>query len=1505
MRNFYLVVLPVFLLATELLQAQCPPPGTPTATNTCPEAQPNCLNLDGYCGTINNNNVSQTFPGCPQNVLNNDEWFAFYAGSTTITLQITPSNCNSSNSQGLQGGIYSACISGALDLQCPCTENPFILSSSSFVVGQIYWVVIDGCAGNVCDYSVDVIAGTTVGEPPANPGPITGNQTVCQNTTTAYNLAPVTGATQYQWTLTPAIGNVAPSNNNNASVTWTTPGTADLCVTVSNVCFANPTPSCITVEVLPPPTAAISGSGTICSGSGGTVDLNVAFTGGDGPWTFVYQINGVNQPAITTSSNPYTLTVSQTGNYTLSSVTYPNSNCVGTVSGNSSVTQASIALTGTVTNETCGQGNGAINITATPNTGTSFDWSNGSTTEDLSNIGAGTYTVTVTNTQGCTATASYTVQDIITNPNITGNVTASTSCNSDNGAIDISVSPNNNYIYLWSNGASSQDITGVASGTYTVTVSFGTTCSSTASFTVPDQPNNPSASLTATESTCELPNGSIGLTVSGGVAPYSFVWSNGATSEDLANIPSGQYTVTVTGANGCTDTETINVGNNNPPITISGNTVNNTTCINGNGSINITVSPSPPTGGGTYTFTWSNGETTEDLSNLEEGSYTVTVTGNGACTGSNNFTISAIPNNPSASTTTTPSSCNLPNGDINLTASGGVAPYSFSWSNGASTEDLNDVLAGNYTVTVTGANGCTATASADLQNNDPVITITPNIAPNTACSTSNGSISISITPTNNYTITWSNGANGPTITGLEEGSYSVTVDGGGSCSQTANFTVPFQPNSPTPSVSTTPTTCEQSNGSANANATGGVAPYTFEWSNGSSGPSIINVPSGGYVVTVTGANGCSSAISADIPNNNLNISIVPNITPNTTCAAVGNGGISISVTPPASYTITWSTGATNTAIQNNLAPGTYSVTVSAGGVCEEVADFTVPDEPDEPTVNATSDNTNCGLPNGSATASGSGGVAPYTYSWSNGSSATSINNVVAGNYTVTVTAGNQCTGTASVDILDEDIPINVSETTVDNTSCILPYNGSINLLVNPPTATIIWSNGSTSSSLDNLAAGNYSVTISAGGTCTYSSNYTIFNSAEDATIDYTVTPSFCGQANGSVDITVANGQGPYEYNWSNGWPLEDQFDTPPGNYAVTVTTATGCTTTASMTVPNNNATINLNGTATPVTSCTVNNGGITLAPSPAANYTFVWSNNATTQNLTNIAAGNYTVTVSNGPACSSTATFQVTNTASPPTLSTSPTAATCGLTNGEVNLTVSGGTTPYVINWSNAASTEDLAGVAGGTYTVTVTGGNGCSATASANVGNTNTAPNISGTPTANTSCTTNNGGVNLSVTPSGTYTYTWSNSASTEDISNVAAGTYTVTVSAGGSCSATSSFTVDDNVSAPNIVENITPAICSQNNGAIDLTVTGAITPYTFAWSNPANTEDINNVLPGNYTVTVTGANGCSSTATYNVPNNSSSFSLSAVEQPLSSCASNNGSINLTITPTGNYYSI
>ncbi|MFM8487194.1 MAG: adhesin, partial [Bacteroidota bacterium] len=149
--------------------------------------------------------------------------------------------------------------------------------------------------------------------------------------------------------------------------------------------------------------------------------------------------------------------------------------------------------------------------------------------------------------------------------------------------------PPGSYTFLWSNNATTQNQSGLLPGTYTVTVTGQGSCSETAEVTVNDNPNNPVLSFTTTQSTCDLPNGSINVSVSGGTTPYTYTWSNNATTQDLSNILAGDYDITVTGANGCTDTETINVGNNNPPITVSANVLPNTVCSgNFNGSVTTT-----------------------------------------------------------------------------------------------------------------------------------------------------------------------------------------------------------------------------------------------------------------------------------------------------------------------------------------------------------------------------------------------------------------------------------------------------------------------------------------------------------------------------------------------------------------------------------------------------------------------------------------------------------------------------------------------------------------------------------------------------------------------------------------------------------------------------------------------------------------------------------------------------------------------------------------------------
>lgn len=1489
------------LFGLKMMWAQCPPPGFPQSGNTCPQAPILCENLNGYCNTINNNNVVQTFPGCPGYQLNNDEWFAFYAGSTTISIKVTPSNCTSNgNNQGLQAGIYRSCIANSMALQCACKTIPFTLTSNNYVVGQVYWMVIDGCGGDVCDYSIEVTAGSTVGQAPANPDPINGPDQVCQGATNQYNIPAPTGATIYNWVLTPASAGNLTVTNNVVNVAWSNSftGVAQLCVSTANACYTNPTQSCMDITVNPKPTATISGSGLICANSGGSANLTVTFTG-DAPWTFVYKINGANQPAITTSDNPYTLVVNAPGTYTLASVSGGAATCTGTVSGTATVTQPNITANVAVTAATCGQSNGAATLTVSGGTSPyTYNWSGGQTTKDLSMIPAGTYTVTVTDNNGCTKTAEATINDNPITLNLNAVPVANTTCNGGNGSINLTVTPANTYTYLWSGGETTEDLSNLPPGTYTVTVTFGVNCTNSTSVTINDNPNLPNGTGTTTQSTCDQNNASINLTPSGGVAPYTFLWSGGETTEDLSSILAGTYTVTITGNNGCTKTVEFTVNNNNPPFNVTGVVVNNTTCINGNGSINVSIAPP-----NTYTFEWSNGATTEDLSGLAPGTYTITVTQIGSCTQTADFTINDNPLEPNINPVIVNATCDLPNGSINLTVNGGVPPYSYLWSTGATNSNLSMLVPGDYQVTVTGANGCTRTADITVNNNNPIINISGNTVDNTQClpNVGNGSITVTVTPPNpNYTYLWNTGATTKNLSALPTGSYTITVSAGGTCTETATFDIQDNPNTPNITGTFVQTTCDLSNGSINITVGGGTTPYTYLWTNGAITQDLSAIPAGDYTVTVTGSNGCTNTAEYSISNNNPPINITALVAQNTTCTGTSNGGINITVFPATPYTYLWSNGATTQDL-TGIPAGNYMVTVSGAGSCSETASYDVEDNPNLPNLNVSSTNAKCGLSNGAINLSVNASTTPYVYLWSNGATTQDLSSISSGYFEVTVTGNNGCSSTLDVLIDDDIIPISLNAFVTDQTSC-LNNNGKIMLQLSPLNLTVSWSNGSSSNTLSNLAPGDYDVTVSAGGTCTETATYSVIDLTEPPTLTTTNSPALCGLPNGSIDLSVTGSVSPYTYKWSTGAVSEDLVNKSPGTYTVTVTSASGCTATTEVTILNSNISINISGNVTDNNSCAQPNGQITLTVTPTEPYTYKWTGGNATANPGGLAPGTYTVTVTYGTSCSSTATFDVANAATAPNISASGTAATCNLATGSALASAGGGIAPYSYMWTTSGTAAQINNLLPGNYTVTITGANACTATAVAVVSNNNIALNITANISDNTSCTNANGSIDVSVAPAGTYTYAWTGGIGTEDLSNLPAGSYTVTATAGVSCSASATFKVSDNTPNPIISPAITAAICSQSNGGIDLSISNAPAPFAFIWSNSATTEDLTAIPPGNYLVTVTAANGCKADTFLNVANNSTSFTLSGVATPLTNCANPNGAINFTVTPPGAY---
>ncbi|MBK9984893.1 MAG: hypothetical protein IPP15_21445 [Saprospiraceae bacterium] len=1127
-------------------------------------------------------------------------------------------------------------------------------------------------------------------------------------------------------------------------------------------------------------------------------------------------------------------------------------------------------------------------LIAQENPGYFFLWNTGEETTSIDISSPGIYSVTVSNFAGCFGTDSFEVLPGTAPPLISA---PSVLCNGQNGTISVT-NPGSYTNFQWNTGANSSSIIINTAGTYTVTVTANGGCTATGSVIVTAGSSNINLMGTPTPMTsCTNPNGSINLTVTPS-GSYSFLWSNGSSIEDISGLTAGSYTVTVTDAGGCTSSSSYTVTSN---VTIPTPSTNFTaaSCNQNNGAVDLSVTPA-----GTYTFLWSNGVNTEDLSNIFAGTYSVTVTS--TSTGCTATTSVSVPNNsspPLPVATSIADTCGQGTGavDLSVTQSG---TYTFLWSNGATTEDLSNLMAGTYSVTVTSsANGCTSTAIVTVPNFINIINITGNSTPLTSCTSSNGAIDITPAPSGVYTFVWSTGETTEDLTNLSIGNYTVTVSSSAGCTAIATYSVVNNTTSPVPVATPSPATCGQSNGAIDINVTP-TGTYTYVWSNGSITEDLISIPAGNYSVTVTSTDGCTSITSITVQDNLIPLTITGTTFPNTSCNNQ-NGSIDISVNPSGTYTYAWSNGATTEDL-NTVQAGVYNVTVTFGLTCINTQSFEVFNTITPIAFTGiTTPNTSCSLPNGAIdiTISTPGS---FTYLWSNGEITEDLQDLTGGTYSLTVTGSNGCTATELFDIINTNSNFSFIGSVLPNTSCALP-NGSIDLTLTPSGSySFIWSNGASSEDLQNLSAGNYSVTVSDINNCALVESYSIQDILSYPVISSLVTPSSCGNNNGAIDISImpANGN---SFSWSNGSTTEDQLNLLTGDYIVTVTGINGCITIDTIDVGNQNSNFTLTAVTIPNSSCIINNGSIDLSITPSGTYTYAWNNGAMTQDLQGIATGSFIVTVTDILNCISSDTFLVADNISIPILSANITSANCGANNGGIDLTVNP-TANNTFLWSNGSVAEDLPNIFPGSYSVIVTDTtNGCQVLDTFNVQNINNNFSISGSTVSNTSCTSQTGSIDLTIAPAGTYTFIWSNGFTSEDLSALNPGSYTVTVTDNASCSSSAVFIVDNNTPIITISASVTPSTCGSNNGAIDLTINPSV-GNSFLWSNGAITEDLQNILSGSYSLTVTGSNGCITSDTVFVPDVGSAISLSAFPAANTNCVLQNGSIDLSVSPPGTY---
>lgn len=717
------------------------------------------------------------------------------------------------------------------------------------------------------------------------------------------------------------------------------------------------------------------------------------------------------------------------------------------------------------------------------------------------------------------------------------------------------------YTYHWSSGQTTAAISNVAAGTYTVSISDNAGCSKTDTVII-TQPNALTVTPTNTNVLCYGgTTGAISLVASGGTTTYSYNWGGGITTPGRTNIGAGTYTVTVTDAHSCTAASSSTITQPAAALTATV-TPTNVLCFGGStGSIALTAA------GGTanYTYNWGGGITTPGRTNLGAGTYTVTISDVRNCTTTRSTTITQ----PAAALTAIATPTNVlcfggSTGAIALTAAGGTTTYSYNWGGGITTPGRTNLGAGTYTVTVTDAHNCTTTSSSTITQPAAALAATSTVTNVSCFGNSNGAISLTTTGgTSGYSYNWGGGITTPGRTNLGAGTYVVTITDAHNCTATKSSTV-TAPSAISIQTSSTAASCGLSNGTATALATGGTGTLSYAWPGGSTTPTISNLSSGNYVVTVTDTRNCTSTRGVNVTSP-ASFSLSNAITA-VTCHGGNNGAASItpSITP-GTYTYSWTGGLTG-ASQSNLAAGIYLVNVTDGNNCSKI-DTVIVSQPQAISDVLTGIAPLChGAATGSITLSAQGGTGALSYQWSPAIS--NLNNVSAGTYNLTVTDASNCQHTDAVTIADASAIITQNQIT--NVLCHGGSTGQATVSVSGGTGTYTysWSTSNQSNTLSNVGAGTYIVTVADGNNCATTDTVVIAQPATGISTSTTTVTAHSGSNDGSATVTATGGTGTLTYSW-NTTPVQTNstaINLAGGAYGVIVTDANGCSASAFVTV---------------------------------------------------------------------------------------------------------------------------------------------------------------------------------------------------------------------------------------------------------------------------------------------------------------------------------------------------
>ncbi|HLO52969.1 MAG TPA: choice-of-anchor V domain-containing protein [Saprospiraceae bacterium] len=956
----------------------------------------------------------------------------------------------------------------------------------------------------------------------------------------------------------------------------------------------------------------------------------------------------------------------------------------------------------------------------------------------------------------------------------------------------------------------------------------------------------------------------------GGSTPYNYIWSNGVTTAINTTLPAGLATVTVTDNNGTTATASTNISTPSAIITAASGSV---VCESAtNGTVSVFVSG----GSGSYTYLWSNGNTNSSQSNLPVGTYSVTVTDGNDCDATDFAVVSASPPITFTQTQTNVSCFGGSNGTASVNVSGGTFPITYAWSNGGGGSSKTNLDAGFYQVTITDGALCTEVAEFTITEPSQLVGTITNVSNPSCFGGNNGSATLTISGgTPNYNFLWSNGASGSgasnTQNNLSAGEYQVTITDLFDC-QVVKFVTITDPQGINVIVNTiNNVSC---NGLANGSisVTGnGVGSISYLWSNGSISNAIDGLSPGTYGLTVTdNANGCTQIESYTITQPAilaLSVSTVDvscaggNDGSVTVTATGGNGGYSYLISGP-------STG--NGPLFNNLAAGTYGITVTDSKACTSSSTFVI-NEPSPILISVTENiPASClGAENGSIAVVASNGLATYQYAWSNNVTGALNDNISAGIYTVTVTDANACTNSASFTV-ETNTSFTISLDSIRNIDCFNDATGFASVEFNSD-YTYLWSNGNTTSALNNVQAGAYSVIATDEEGC----------ESQPLAIEITQAPRIIantlaedtllctGDTLGQLSLSLDGGTGELTYTWSSGDTSLVLDSLSIGTYTISINDSLGCLETYTYQV-SNSPEINTDSVSIQNISCFgQDDGSIIFYPSGGfGTLDLIWSNGSTSDTLTSLNGGNYVVTVTDENNCTVVDTFNIIEPLTLTAVANITDESVAGAKDGAITLDVTGGTEPYTIFWNNGDSTLTIDSLMPALYSYVLLDANDCSTTGWAVVGGGSCTISASYQAVPASCGTSFDGAINLTVEGNvGDYTVElyFQNVEVTYPLDSLYPGVYTVVISDSLGCVALLENIEISSINPAIILDTlirVNPTSTSSADGALSVQISGGTPPYLYEWTKDLNVigtdSIISNLRLGLYSVLVTDSVGC-----------------------------------------------